>query len=225
MATVGAVCDMQTNKLCLTLIDPTVYYDPVRVVNQQTGYMEIGNDPWFIAVFYCDHEAKVESETKSSIATQPKASIDKISGAPIDRTLEASIDNDHVNEKYDFPEWYINGWENDYYQPSFAVHTAIPSKRKMSAMETDEYDEDYKEKATIEYRGLAMEESWVLKSLHETRGETSINRITKHRWTFITEHGQTQEQKLVQILVISEQMSLLFSENHKENHVPWMDEL
>ncbi|KAF2574890.1 hypothetical protein F2Q70_00003032 [Brassica cretica] len=41
----------------------------------------------------------------------------------------------------------------------FAVHTAIPSKRKMSAMETDEYDEDYKEEATIEYRGLAMEES------------------------------------------------------------------
>ncbi|KAF3567106.1 hypothetical protein DY000_02014712 [Brassica cretica] len=77
-------------------------------------------------IFYCDHEANVESETESLIATQPKASIDKMSGAPINRTLEASIDNDH---------------------------------RKMSAMETDEYDEDYKEEATIEYRGLAMEES------------------------------------------------------------------
>ncbi|KAF2554287.1 hypothetical protein F2Q68_00034582 [Brassica cretica] len=29
MATVGAVFDMQTNKLCLTLIDPNVYYDPI----------------------------------------------------------------------------------------------------------------------------------------------------------------------------------------------------
>ena len=43
MAIVGAVCDMQTNKMCLTLIDPTVYYDPVRVVKQQTGYREIGD--------------------------------------------------------------------------------------------------------------------------------------------------------------------------------------
>ena len=45
MATVGTVCDMQTNKLCLTRIDPTVNYDPVRVVKQQTRYMEIGDDP------------------------------------------------------------------------------------------------------------------------------------------------------------------------------------
>ena len=45
MASVGAVCDMQTNKLCLTLIDPTVYYDPMRVVKQHTGYIEIGEDP------------------------------------------------------------------------------------------------------------------------------------------------------------------------------------
>ena len=54
MATVGAVCDMQTNKLCLSLIDPTVYYNPVRVVKKLTGYMEIGDDPGFIAVCYCD---------------------------------------------------------------------------------------------------------------------------------------------------------------------------
>ncbi|KAH0868208.1 hypothetical protein HID58_075230, partial [Brassica napus] len=33
----------------------------------------------------------------------------------------------------------------------------------MSAMEPDEYDEDYKEEATIEYRGLAMEEAEVLR--------------------------------------------------------------
>ncbi|KAF3602314.1 hypothetical protein F2Q69_00035290 [Brassica cretica] len=28
MGTVGAVCNMQTNQLCLTLVDPNVYYDP-----------------------------------------------------------------------------------------------------------------------------------------------------------------------------------------------------
>ena len=72
MATVGAVCDMQTNKLCMTLIEPTVYYDPVRVFKQQTGYMEIGDDPGFIAVCYCDHGAELESETEASIDTQLK---------------------------------------------------------------------------------------------------------------------------------------------------------
>ncbi|KAF3559797.1 hypothetical protein F2Q69_00013369 [Brassica cretica] len=72
MATGGAVCDMQTNKLCLTLIDPTVYYDPMRVVKQQTCYMEIGDDPGFIAVCYCDHGAELESETEASIDTQLK---------------------------------------------------------------------------------------------------------------------------------------------------------
>ena len=48
MAIVGAVCDMQTNKVCLTLIDPTVYYDLVRVVRNQTGYMKIGDDPGYL---------------------------------------------------------------------------------------------------------------------------------------------------------------------------------
>ncbi|KAF2580649.1 hypothetical protein F2Q68_00004809 [Brassica cretica] len=29
LSTVGAVCNMQTNQLCLTLIDPHVYYNPI----------------------------------------------------------------------------------------------------------------------------------------------------------------------------------------------------
>ncbi|KAF3560294.1 hypothetical protein F2Q69_00014109 [Brassica cretica] len=49
MAIVGAICDMQTNKLCLILIDPNVYYDPVSVVNPQTSYMETEDDLRFIA--------------------------------------------------------------------------------------------------------------------------------------------------------------------------------
>ena len=100
----------------------------------------------------------MESETESLIATQPKASIDKMFGAKIDKTLEALIDSEHANEIDNFPEGSINSRENDYYQLSFPVHTAIPSKRKMSAMETDKYD-DYKEEALIEFCGLAMEEA------------------------------------------------------------------
>ena len=37
MAIVGAVCNMQTNQLCLTLIDPNIYYDPLRVVKTHTS--------------------------------------------------------------------------------------------------------------------------------------------------------------------------------------------
>ncbi|KAF3544626.1 hypothetical protein DY000_02007871 [Brassica cretica] len=131
MATVGAVCDMQSNKLCMTLIDP---------------------------------------DTGASIDTQPRVLIDEKSGATIDRAIEALIDRaiealidrDPANEIDDFPEGYINSWENDYYQPSFTIHTATPSKRKMSA--------------TMEYHGFAMEEEGVLRTSHEAKGETSIER-------------------------------------------------
>ena len=37
MATVGAVCNMQTNQLCPTLITLEVYYDPVRIDRPQTS--------------------------------------------------------------------------------------------------------------------------------------------------------------------------------------------
>ena len=35
MATIGAVSNMQTRQVCLTLINPDVHYDPVRVVRPQ----------------------------------------------------------------------------------------------------------------------------------------------------------------------------------------------
>ena len=175
MATVRAVCDMQTNKLCLTLIDPTVYFDPVWVVKEQPGCMEIGDDPWLITVCYYDHEAEVELETEASIDTQPEASIDKKSDAVIDEELETPIESDHANEKDNFPEGSINSWENDYCQPSFTIQTTTPSKRKISTMEPYEYDEDYREEEIIEYPALAMEEAWVLYISHETIKETSID--------------------------------------------------
>ena len=60
--------------------------------------------------------------------------------------MKAPIDNDHANEIDDFPEGSINSWENDYYQPSFTVHTATPSKRKIHIIHPDDYgvyrDED-----------------------------------------------------------------------------------
>ena len=37
LSTVGAVCNMQTNQLCLTLINPHVHYDPIPVMKPQTS--------------------------------------------------------------------------------------------------------------------------------------------------------------------------------------------
>ncbi|KAF3516020.1 hypothetical protein DY000_02059897 [Brassica cretica] len=110
-------------------------------------------------VCHCDLEAEVESEIEASIDIQPEASIDEKSEATIDEELEAPIESDHANEIDDFPEGSINSWENDYYQPRFAIQTATPSNRKISAMEPDGYGEDNIEEDIIEYGGLAIEEA------------------------------------------------------------------
>ena len=96
--------------------------------------MEFGDNPGFIAVCHWNHEVEEESEIEASIDSQPEISIDEKLVATIDNELETPIDSDHANEINDFPEGSINSWENDYYQPSFVVNTATPSKRKMSTM-------------------------------------------------------------------------------------------
>ncbi|KAF3595938.1 hypothetical protein DY000_02022729 [Brassica cretica] len=95
---------------------------------------------------YSDPGAEIESDNGASIDTQPEPSFDGRFEATIDRALEAPIDSDLANEIEDFPEGSIKSWENDYYQPSFAIHTATPSKRKIRVIQPDEYgvyrDED-----------------------------------------------------------------------------------
>ncbi|KAF3573863.1 hypothetical protein F2Q69_00058703 [Brassica cretica] len=44
LSTVGAVCNLQTNQLCLTLIDHHVHYNPIPVKKPQTTPRRI-NDP------------------------------------------------------------------------------------------------------------------------------------------------------------------------------------
>ncbi|KAF2613901.1 hypothetical protein F2Q70_00012135 [Brassica cretica] len=60
LARVGAVCDINTNRLCLTLIDPDVHYDLVRVVRQQVNVVELGNDLGYIASCHCGVEYETE---------------------------------------------------------------------------------------------------------------------------------------------------------------------
>ncbi|KAF2561428.1 hypothetical protein F2Q70_00017702 [Brassica cretica] len=55
LSTVGSVCNLQSNQLCLTLIDPHTYYDPIPVKKTQTSSMRI-NDPGIIAACHCGVE-------------------------------------------------------------------------------------------------------------------------------------------------------------------------
>ncbi|XP_033138470.1 uncharacterized protein LOC117129178 [Brassica rapa] len=81
LATVGAVCNMQTNQLCLTLINFDVYYDPVRVVKPQTS--NIGVNTRFIAACHCDFEDEYETEYSGSIDSRTPPSINIAIHAPI----------------------------------------------------------------------------------------------------------------------------------------------
>ena len=67
LATVGAVCDMNTNKMCLTLIDPNIHYDLVRVKRKQVNLVEYGNDLGYIGACHCG--AEYETEYSKSIDT------------------------------------------------------------------------------------------------------------------------------------------------------------
>uniref|UniRef100_M4D130 Aspartic peptidase DDI1-type domain-containing protein n=1 Tax=Brassica campestris TaxID=3711 RepID=M4D130_BRACM len=60
MATVGAVCNMQTNQLCLTLISHDVHYDPVRVMRRRTSGTRVNTR--FIAAYHCNYEDEYETE-------------------------------------------------------------------------------------------------------------------------------------------------------------------
>ncbi|KAF2532100.1 hypothetical protein F2Q70_00030902 [Brassica cretica] len=75
----GAVCNLQTNQLCLTLIDPHVHYNPIPVKKPQTSSRRI-NDPGIIAACHCEYEtdysASIDTNTVSSIDTTRKKSND-----------------------------------------------------------------------------------------------------------------------------------------------------
>ncbi|KAF2607623.1 hypothetical protein F2Q68_00044071 [Brassica cretica] len=107
---------MQTNQLCLTLIE--LHTSSRRI-----------DDPRLIEACHCG--AEYEAEYSTSIETHTPTSIDSTNQKSIDNQLKESIDSSPVD------------WENDYYNPTPAVHTAKPSAR--ATPHTEEHDEDYEE--------------------------------------------------------------------------------
>ncbi|KAF3573870.1 hypothetical protein F2Q69_00058708 [Brassica cretica] len=120
LSTVGAVCNLQTNQLCPTLIDPHVHYNPIPVKKPQTTPRRI-NVPGIIAACHCGVE--YETEYSASIETHTATLIDSAHQILTDTPKEKSVDSSP------------DEWENDYYNPIMATHN----------MHTEEYDEDYEE--------------------------------------------------------------------------------
>ncbi|KAF2617659.1 hypothetical protein F2Q68_00039314 [Brassica cretica] len=131
LSTVGAVCNLKTNQLCLTLIDPYVHYNPIPVKKPQTPTRRI-NDPRLIAACHCG--AEYETEYSASIETHTATSIDSIQKKSIDVPKKESVDNS--------PE----DWENDYYNPVMAVNNATPE------IHDDLFDEEYGRKGIFVYK-------------------------------------------------------------------------
>ena len=133
LSTVGAVCNLQTNQLCLTLIDPHARCNPILGKNPQTSSGRI-DYPGLIASCHCG--AEYETEYSASIETHTASSIDNAHQISTDTPKEESVDSS--------PE----EWENDSYSPIMATHN----------MHTEEYDEDYEEERAIEQRANLDEE-------------------------------------------------------------------
>ncbi|KAF3582956.1 hypothetical protein DY000_02031069 [Brassica cretica] len=115
LSTVGVVYNLKTNKLCLTLIDPSAHYDPIPVKKP--------------------HMPPEESMIQESLQI-------------------ATVEPDD--------------WENDYYNPTIAAYTK-------QHMRTEEYDEDYEDERTTEYKTILDDQDTLLYHSSWKRNAPSID--------------------------------------------------
>ena len=99
LSRVRAVCNLQTNQLCLKFIDPHVHYNPIPVKKPHTSSRRIDHPGLILA---CHYGAEYETEYSASIETHTATSIDISHQKLIDTPEEESVDS---SPKY---------WENDY---------------------------------------------------------------------------------------------------------------
>ncbi|KAF3575230.1 hypothetical protein F2Q69_00058979 [Brassica cretica] len=181
LSTVGAVCNLQTNQLCLTLTDPHARCNPILGKNPQTSSRRI-DDPGLIASCHCGDE--YETEYSASLETHTATSIDSAHQKSIDTPKEESVDSS------------LNDWENNYYNPTMAAHTKDYEEERHSSssdQHAEEYDEDYKEEQATEYTAILDEED---KLLHHSSWKTNAPSIDRTISTSIDTHPyQTSQNK------------------------------
>ena len=93
LSTIGAVCNLHTNRLCLTLIDPDTQYDPIPVKKSQTLSRRI-NDPGIIAACHCEVEyetdysaSKVTPQHRSTVAVRYRPTDDMENQSTVIQTI------------------------------------------------------------------------------------------------------------------------------------------
>ncbi|KAF3489463.1 hypothetical protein F2Q69_00052016 [Brassica cretica] len=162
LATVGAVCDMNTNRLCLTLIDPDIHYDPVRVVRQQVNLVELENDLGYIAACYCG--AEYETQYSESIDTHTVSSIDSNESLMTDERYPTSLDGKQLVDHFTLP---------DQFYPDVAFQQ--PNNRGRDDYSIGkEYDEDYWKERAIE---IAMQDDRYSSHSFNNTSPPSIDRV------------------------------------------------
>ncbi|KAF3551713.1 hypothetical protein DY000_02007233 [Brassica cretica] len=122
---------MKTNKLCLTLVDPHVHYNPIPVKKPHTSSRGIDN---LGLIATCHYGAEYETGYSASIETHTATTIDNAHQKSIDIPIDEPVDSS--------PE----DWENDYYNPIMAVNNATPEIRD------DLFDEEYIRKGILIYK-------------------------------------------------------------------------
>ncbi|KAF2593262.1 hypothetical protein F2Q70_00043557 [Brassica cretica] len=187
---VGAVCNLQTNQLCLTPIDPNVHYDPIPVNKPQTIPRRI-NDPGIIAACHCG--AECESDNSKSIDTHPVTSIDARhpksthtegdeSRASTKTAYYKSVDPD-FNRVRD-GDYSIGSWADEHHHESFAVETTTytPGADKLQDSFTDEELLNMQKRDDTDQ--IQAEAAW-----ERTRFSQSID--TRHQQSIDTRHQQS----------------------------------
>uniref|UniRef100_M4FA25 3-oxoacyl-[acyl-carrier-protein] reductase n=1 Tax=Brassica campestris TaxID=3711 RepID=M4FA25_BRACM len=115
----GAMCNMQTNQLFLTLIDPHVHYNPIPVKNPHTSSRRI-DDPGLIAACHCG--AEYRTKYSASIETHTATSVDSAHRKSIDMAKVESVDSTHhqrvTNESYE-----IAGGVDNHFKYYIGHHT------------------------------------------------------------------------------------------------------
>ncbi|KAF2587561.1 hypothetical protein F2Q70_00037221 [Brassica cretica] len=177
LATVGAVCDMNKNKLCLMLIDPNIHYDPIRRKRKVINYVDYGKELGFIDACHCgaEYESEYKTEYSESIDAPTFPSIDSNVSTVTDDGNNTSLDVMHPVDHFASPnhcyqdlafqppskrghdDYSIGSWADSGFHESFAVDTVITPPNEEH---TEEYDEDYWKERAIEM------------SLHDERLET-----------------------------------------------------
>uniref|UniRef100_A0A0D2ZTT2 Retrotransposon gag domain-containing protein n=1 Tax=Brassica oleracea var. oleracea TaxID=109376 RepID=A0A0D2ZTT2_BRAOL len=108
LSTVGAVCNLKTIQMCLTLIDSNAHYDPIPVKKPYMSSRRI-NDPGIIPA--CHYGVEYEIEYSASIETHTTTSIDSANQKSTDNPHDESEDTllHHSSWKRNAPSIDIPG--------------------------------------------------------------------------------------------------------------------